>query len=103
MYERFCTGGWVGALAFAALAGAMSGGPNFKAMSIDEVEAWWVRSRIAARRKLERDAMRAIAELAKATGPARQHFGYCQHEATRTKSKSASLERMLGKRRRLAA
>lgn len=88
-------------LGLCALAGMA--GPNFAAMSLDEVETWWVRSRIRARRKLEEDSMRAIAELAKATGPARQHFGYCRHEATRGKPQSDSLKRMLGKKRRLAA
>jgi hypothetical protein len=98
MYERFCSGGWIGALAFAAMAGAMGGGPNWNAMSLDEVEDYCVKRAIRNRREIERKAVRAIAELAKAMGPARQHFGYCQHNATRAKSKSASLERMLRKR-----
>lgn len=100
MYGRYFGGGWMGALAFAAFAGAMGGGPDFKSMTLDEVETWWVRSRIRARRELERKSMRAIADLAKAMGPARQHFGYLQHDATRGKTKSASLQRMLGKGKR---
>jgi hypothetical protein len=102
MYERFYSGGWMGALAFAAMAGAMGGGPDFKAMSLEEVEDYCVKRAIRNRRETERKAARAIADLAKATGPAAQHFGYCRHEATRAKPHSASLERMLGKRKRAA-
>ena len=103
MHERLFSGGWLGALVLAGIAGAMSGGPDFKAMTLGEVEDWWVRKMIRIQRENERKAVRAIADLAKATGPARQHFGYCRHEATRTKAKSDSLQRLLGKKRRLAA
>lgn len=46
-----------------------------------------------------RKSMYAITELAKAFGPLSHIFGYGRHEATKTKTKSASLQRMLARKR----
>jgi cytochrome c556 len=48
------------------------------------------------RERLEREVMRIIGQLAKAFGPHAHHFGYRQHEATRSKAQSDSLKRLLG-------
>ncbi len=90
-------GGWGGLAGFAFLS-ALRSGPNFADMTIDEVEAWWVASRIRARRSNEEQSMRNICDLARAFGPYHRTFGFRMGAAVHSKSKSASLERMLGRK-----
>lgn len=50
-----------------------------------------------------RKAMYSIQEFARALGPNARFYGYGRHEATKSKAKSASLQRMLGRKFRQAA
>ena len=69
-----------------------------KVYTLDEEEERSAKRMLRRAFNRQRDAYNAVGSIAKATGPWRHHFGYT-HWATKPRTKSASLTRLLKKRR----